>query len=147
MVESLIEKRKQIVRDIMDLELQLDQKRGDLIHIDNTIHVYDPDAVITDDLPKGRAHRKGKYFAHGEIQRRCLTAIREGRGEPVTIETIVIKTLTDKKLDTTNPRLRKDFYHRLFMSMQDLAKRGIVERVGARRNVKWKLAPPQLAAG
>lgn len=142
MVESLIEKRIQIAREIMELELRLDQRRGDLIHIDNTIHVYDPDAVLKDELPKGISHRKARYFARGEIQRRCLTAIREGRGEPVSIKSIVTKALTDKRLDLKDRRLHKDFYHRFFMAMQNLAKRHVVERVGARRNVTWKLAPP-----
>ncbi len=141
MAASLIEKRLEIVREIKELQQLLDQKRADLIHIDNTIELLDPDAVIPEDAP-GRPHRKDNYFERGEIARRCMTALREANGEPITIESISLKALSDKKLDPTNHRMRKEFYHKFFMSMRDLCRRrGIAVQVGSGRgNIRWKLA-------
>lgn len=139
---SLIEKRKQIAREIKDLELQIDEKRNSLLHIDNTIEILDPEAVIdTADAPERRTPRRMGYFARGELRKRCLTALREAGGEPVKIADITLRAMRDKRLDPENRTLRKQFYHRFMMAMHDMARQqGIVVRVGERLNVSWKLA-------
>ena len=138
---SLIEKRTQIAREIKDLELQIDEKRNQLLHIDNTIEILDPEAIINTETPDRRKPRRMGYFARGELRKRCLTALREANGEPVRILDITIQAMKDKKLDPSNAPLRKNFYHRFMMAMHDMARKGgIVERVGQRLNVRWKLA-------
>ena len=138
---SLIEKRYQIAREIKDLTLQIEEKRNQLLHIDNTIAILDPDAIIETETPDRRIPRKMGYFARGEIARRCLAALREANGEPVAIMDITIKAMRDKRLDPNNNPLRKKFYHSFMMSMHDQCRRvGSVERIGRYRDVKWKLA-------
>ena len=59
------------------------------------------------------------------------------------IADITLKAMRDKNGSTRRTRtLRKQFYlPRLMMAMPDMAhQQGIVERVGERLNVSWKLA-------
>jgi hypothetical protein len=49
--------------------------------------------------------------------------------------------MLDKKFDPANVRMPKQFRHKFFCSMHDMARLGgRVERGGRYRNVKWKLA-------
>jgi hypothetical protein len=141
MAASLTEKRQQIAREIKDLEIQINDKREAIIHIDSTVAIFDPDAIVDTDTPNRRLRRNLGYFARGEITKRCLTALREANGEPITVLDIAAKAMADKKLDPDNRTIRKQFYKRFMAAMHSLSQPGgVAERVGRYRDVKWKLA-------
>lgn len=136
---GLLVKRQQTAGMIKELQAQIDQLRADLIHLDTTIRLLDPNVALGDGVAV-RPYRRNSYFARGELSRRCLTALRLANGNPVSIDNIVDVALKDKGIDQTDARVRKDFRQRFMMAMHNLARQdGIVERVGRHRNVKWKL--------
>jgi len=137
---NLLEKRREVAAKIKDLQTEIGQLRADLIHLDNTARMLDPEAVIVETLPARRRPRFDGYFARGEIARRCLDALREAKGESVTIDSIALQAMLDKRLDPDDARIRKNFRHRIEQSMYTMARRnGLVERIGWYRNVKWRL--------
>jgi len=140
MAASLIEKRRQTLREIVDLELQLGQRRDALGSLDNTIRFLDPDAVLDDYVPNRRLPQNDGHLVRGEISRRIRRAFRDARGEPITIETLALAVLTDNKLDPTDKRLLQRFKNKFQIALYALRRRGTVEKIGERRNVRWKLA-------
>lgn len=142
---GLLEKRKQIAAELKELQELIEQRRADLIRIDSTIALLDPEAAIPNELPtQGRRHRSG-YFSQGELSRRCLDSLRRANGEPVSVPAIVTHTLEDKGLNPDDPRLKQDFYTRLQMAMHAVARQNqLVERVGKGRNTKWQITPQHI---
>jgi hypothetical protein len=139
MADSLIEKRKQIVREIKDLQEQIEERRSVMIGLDTTIRFLRPDAKFEDYEPGRRLPTRHGYFERGEVSRRCRDALREARGEAIKVNTIIDKAIKDKKLDPTDKKMRHQFYHTFSMSLYDMERRGLgVERVGRRRDVGWR---------
>ena len=89
--------RRRIASALRLPQTQIDQLRADLMYIDRTIALLDPNAKI-DDVTV-RPYRRSGYFSRGELSRRCLTALRFANGVPVSIDTMVADALTDKGLD------------------------------------------------
>jgi len=141
MAASLIEKRQQIAREIKDLQIQIKDKRDGLIHIDATITILNPNAIFDSDTPNQRLRRNLGHFERGEIRKRCLSALREANGQPVTIRDITTRAMADKKISPDDRAIRKLFGKQFDAAMKSLAKSGgVVEQIGRYRDVKWKLA-------
>jgi hypothetical protein len=109
------------------------------VHLDRTIAICDPKAVIDENLPERRQPRRNGYFAHGEIARRILNALRLANGEPMRVRDIVTTVLGDKGLDPADTKLQKEFNDKFKMSMRWLHKRDLVERIGPHTNPTWKI--------
>jgi hypothetical protein len=129
LANALITKRRQTAIAIKELQTQIEQLRANLVHLDCTIAMFDPEAVIDEDLPERRQPRRNGYFAHGEITRRCLNALRVAK-EPMPIHSIVASALTDKGLDPSDTKMKREFQEKFKMSMRWLYKKNLVERIG-----------------
>lgn len=54
---------------------------------------------------------------------------------------MTVKAMREKGLDPEADRKqRKDFTRRILVTLHDMKKAGTVEKIGAARNVRWKLA-------
>jgi hypothetical protein len=79
------------------------------------------------------------YFAHGELTKRIYDAMRVG-GSVASIE-IATAAMRDKGLDPNNdPVTRTDFVRRVTLQLNDLVRKGKVEKIGRGRAMRWKLA-------
>ena len=92
------------------------------------------------DIPtKGRMPIRPAFFGRNEITRRCYDLLRE-KGT-ITADDVTVRAMRDKGLDPEADRnQRTDFTRRILVSLHDLRRAGTVEKVGAGRGVKWKLA-------
>lgn len=77
-VAALVRLRADTAFRVGELEKQTEAARADLIHIDAVIRMLAPQ-LDPDDIPeRQRRPRRLEYFAHGEITRRILDALRPG---------------------------------------------------------------------
>jgi hypothetical protein len=143
LINALIRKRSQILSSITEVERQANQLCADLAHVDATLHMLDPDLEIETLPVRGPRPKRSKYFAHGEISRRCLEALRDAAGDGwLSGDDIAIKAMRDKKLDPERDRrLRTDFVRRILQTLDSLERRyGRVVKSGSGRGIKWRLA-------
>ncbi len=138
LIKTLLRKRRDIAFHITELERQAEAVRADLIHLDAVIRIFAPD-LPPDVLPERQRHpRRLDYFAHGEITRRVLDMLRPGG----TIQAIDIakQAIEEKGFSFEDRRVRTEFCRRITMQLNHMQRRGSVEKIGAGRGVRWKLA-------
>jgi hypothetical protein len=136
-VSGLRRKRSEIAGRIVDLRRELDRLQADLFHVDAVLKIYgeEPSQIPT----KGRMPVRSAYFGRNEITRRCLEAMRD-KGT-VSANDVAAQAMRDKGLDPEADRKqRTDFGKRILVSLHDLRKSGHVEKIGAGKGVRWKLA-------
>jgi len=115
----------------------VDRLQADLFHLDAVLKMYglEPDEIPT----KGRMPKRSTFFGRAEITRRCYDLLRE-RGI-IRAEDVAVKAMQEKGLDPVENRKQKiDFTRRILVSLHDLRKAGTIEKIGEKRNVKWRLA-------
>ena len=135
-ISGLQAKRSSVAGQIIDLRRQLDRLQADLFHIDSVLRLYglDPEEIPT----KGRMPVRSAYFGRNEITRRCHDMLRE-KGI-ISADDVSVQAMRDKGLDPESDRkIRTDFTKRILVSLHDLRRAGIVDKVGNGRGVKWKL--------
>src|SRR5437899_1031266 len=86
-VTALRAKRAEISGHIADLERKLARHRASLANIDATIRIFAP-GLNPDAIPPKRTYRRTRYFAKGELSRRCLDALRKADGQPLATAAI-----------------------------------------------------------
>jgi hypothetical protein len=136
-IAGLRHKRSEIAGLIVDLRRQLDRLQAELFHVDAVLRMYGEEPA---DIPtKGRMPVRSAYFGRREITRRCLEAMRD-KGI-VSADDVAIQAMRDKGLDPESDRKqRTDFGKRILVSLHDLRRAGHVEKIGAGKGVRWKLA-------
>jgi hypothetical protein len=139
---ALVAKRADILFDIGELEKKIERLRTELVHLDAVLRMFRPD-FKAEALPvRHRRPTKSPYFAHGELTKRIYDAMRVS-GDVASVE-IAASTMRDKGLDPDNdPVTRTDFVRRVTQQLNDLVRKGKVEKIGRGRAVRWKL--PQIA--
>jgi hypothetical protein len=151
-LSALMQRRADIAGEIIELEAKTEGKRVDLVHLDCSIRMFDPE-IDPEGIPsRQRFPRRSQYFAHGEVTRiiygvlRTATEPAEPRSgpfrgcAPVSASVIVEAAMHQKGFDPINDRnLRKDFYQKFLVQLNAMRRAGTVEAVGRSKGVKWKL--------
>src|SRR6185312_12660188 len=107
---ALRNKRAEIAGAIALKQREIDQLRSDLVHLDATLRLFDPD-LIPDDLPaKVRYPRRSDYFQRGELTRRVFDWLREH--DDVSAGELATEAMADKGFDPAATDTRRDFVHR-----------------------------------
>jgi hypothetical protein len=137
---ALVKKRADILFEIGELETQIDRLRIELVHLDAVLRMFRPD-FKAEGLPiRHRRPTKSPYFAHGELTKRIFDAMRTSG--TVTSAEIAAAAMRDKGLDPENdPVTRTDFVRRVGLQLNDMVRKGKVEKIGRGRAVRWKLLP------
>ncbi len=137
-ISALRTKRAEIGGYIHDLEKKIKRLRANLAHVDATIRLFapglDPDAI----LPK-RTYQRTRYFAKGELSRRCLDVLRDTEG-PLTTAEIAAAVMADKGPLASDPALIAAVAERVQGLLRNLSKRGAVIKTGISRDAQWALA-------
>lgn len=136
-ISGLREKRSTVAGQIVELRRQLDKLQADIFHLDMVLRLYGEEPA---DIPtKGRVPVRSAFFGRNEITRRCYDLLRE-KGA-IAADDVTVRAMREKGLDPEADRKqRTDFTRRILVSLHDLHRAGTVEKVGAGRGVRWKLA-------
>lgn len=136
---ALVKKRGEILFEIGELEKQIKRLQTELVHLDVVLRMFRPD-FKTAGLPvRHRRPTPSPYFRHGEMTQRIFDALRE-KGTIVALD-VALTAMRDKRLDPDNdPATRKDFVRRATMQLNDMNRKGKVEKIGRGRAVRWRLA-------
>ena len=138
-VNALRKKRAEIAGRIVRHNHELDQLRADLVHVDAVLRIFDPGSDPEDIASRIPRQRRTEYFAPGELARRVYEALRTS-GDTVSAEELTNKALADKGIASTDRVARRLFMTKFMPALADLRRRGIVEKIGHGRGVRWKLA-------
>ena len=136
---ALVAKRADILFEISEFEKRIEQLRTELVHLDAVLRMFRP-AFKAESLPvRHRRPTKSPYFAHGELTKRIYDAMRTG-GTIASID-VASNAMRDKGFDPDNDRVtRTDFVRRVTLQLNDLVRKGKVEKIGRGRAMRWKLA-------
>jgi hypothetical protein len=138
-VSRLIAKRAELAGIIATLQKELDQHRADLTHIDGALRVLCVDLDPMSIRPK-RHYRRSRYFAHNELTRLCLDALREADGLPIGADRIADQIIAAKGFDIRDAALRAAIRQQAGSVLKRLHRRGIAEPNGKGRGARWRLA-------
>ena len=142
-VAALKDKRAELSSIIADLEKRINQHRADLVHVDAVLRLFVPELEPETINAKRPAPVRSRYFADGELTRRCLEALRraEGRaeGRPVAAEELAVAAMVDKGLDPADRKTRSDFIRRMLYALSSLRSKGMVEKLGHGLGARWRL--------
>jgi hypothetical protein len=139
-ISGLREKRSAVAGQIVEHQREIDRLTADLLHIDAVLKIYglEPADIRT----KGRIPKRSAYFGRFEISRRCYDALRE-KGT-IRADQVVDLAMREKGLDPEADRkLRADFTRRFLVTLHDMRKAGMVEKIGSGRGVVWRLQESQ----
>ena len=95
-ITTLRAKRAEIADALEGLGRQVEQRRTDLMHVDATLRLFDPDAEAAP-RPKGPARKRNDWFQPGECRRRIHNVLRDAVA-PVTTRAIVEAVMAAKTL-------------------------------------------------
>jgi hypothetical protein len=125
---ALVQKRASLTGLILDLEERLRQARQDLVHIDVSIRMFDPDLDFRK-ISHKRPSTRGNLFVHGEIAGFCRNVLREA-SEPIAAEAIAIHAMQTKGLDIADTQLRLKVVRSALWSLRELRKVRQVQKIG-----------------
>jgi hypothetical protein len=134
-IATLSRKRAEIVGKIAALQRQVADLRSDLLHIDYTLRMIDPNFSPDTKAARVRFSTIG-YFERGELSLRIYEGLR--RSGSITAAELTDRAMTEKKL--TDHRVRAYFVSRFLSRLAGMAKDGKIERIRDGFSVRWKLA-------
>jgi hypothetical protein len=138
-IAALRTKRADIAGEIAKLESDADRLRTTLVHVDAVLRLFRPD-IEPETIPmRQRRPAKSPYFKHGELTQRIYEALRAT--DAVVSSGIAVIAMRDKGLDPDHdPVTRRDFVHRVTLQLNDMHRKGKLEKIGKGPGLRWKLA-------
>jgi hypothetical protein len=106
-----------------------------------TLRLFDPDTDPDEIDPRKRRSRRTEYFEIGELARRVYEALR--RADTTSAEELTAVAMADKRIAVTDRLTRRLFMCKFMPALADLRRRGIVEKIGNGRGVRWKFTPQE----
>jgi hypothetical protein len=134
-VSALRLKRAEISGHIHDLEKRIARQRANLANLDATIKLFSPGAN-PDAIPPKRAYRRTRYFAHNELSRLVMTALRTSSG-PLTSAEIAAAVMQAKGMPPDDTAFKEIVAVRALTVLRRFTKRGAVVKSGISRNAQW----------
>lgn len=137
-VNALRNKRAEIAGDIELHSREIDRLRAELVHLDVVLRLFDP-GTDPDDIVARKRRRNPEYFAKGELTKRVFEAMRDDRS--TSTDELSAVAMAEKQIPATDRATRRLFNMKFMPALHDLKRRGIVEKIGHGKGVRWKLAP------
>ncbi|HXC26644.1 MAG TPA: hypothetical protein VNV38_01720 [Stellaceae bacterium] len=136
-IAALLKKRRLIAGEIVQLEKQIAALGDDLVHLEATIRVFQPDIELPPLRPTRIQHRH-RHFKGGFLTRLVLDYIREHPGDVFTIDALMPAAIGDRQLSAHEVgRLRITVYQTLYR----VERHGEIKRIEPDgRTVRWKAA-------
>lgn len=138
-VNALRNKRAQLAGEIEMHSREIDRLRAELLHVDATLRLFDPQTDPADVGALRCYPRRTEWFAQGEIRRRIYDALR--KQEMVWPVEIARAAMAEKGIPASDKATVRDIIARFVNACCYLTKRGTLVKVGHGRGARWKLAP------
>jgi hypothetical protein len=140
-VSALRNKRSQLAGEIEMHSREIDRLRGELIHLDATLRLFDP-ATDPQGIPALLRHpRRTEWFARGEVTQRIYEALRDQ--EMISPRQVAYAAIEAKGIPALDSATKRDIAARFTNVMYDLTRRGIAEKIGHGPGARWKIAPTE----
>lgn len=122
-ISALKDKRGEIAGRVDALQDQLRQALIDLDHVDSTILLFDPDAVLDEIKTKPMPPRHHAF--KGQVTRAILDMLRKS---PTPLDGLVItkRLMEERELNTADKRLVKTIQKRVGAALRNMRERGLV---------------------
>jgi hypothetical protein len=134
-MHALRNKRAELAGALIQLEQQLVRQRVDLMHIDATMRLFDPDIRPNEIHPKQqRVH--SAWFRHGECLRLIYDELRDAP-QPMTTRELTERIMRSKAIPADDDRCRELMTKTLLGSL-NRAKESIA-RIEIAGVVSWRL--------
>ena len=140
-VNALRNKRASIAGEIAMHDREIDRLRADLVHLDATMRLFDPDTDPGGIPALRRYPRRTEWFAKGEVTRRVYDALRAN--EIICPREIAKAAMAAKGISETDKAMRKTISARFARVCYDLTRRGRLQKIGQGEGARWKLAPKE----
>jgi hypothetical protein len=138
-VNALRNMRARIAGEIEMHGREIDRLRSELIHLDATLRLFDPETDPTDVPALHRYPKRTEWFARGEVTRRMYETLRdEGTVSP---RELAKRAMVAKGISETDRKVRKDIAALFTNVACYLTQRGKLVKVGRGPDARWKLAP------
>lgn len=129
-VNALRAMRARIAGEIEMHSREIDRLRAELVHLDATMQLFDPETNPSDVLALRRYPRRTEWFARGEVTQRIYEAFREQ--EVIWPRQIAKRAMIDKGISETDKKVLKDIVARFTNVAYDLTRRGKLVKIGDR---------------
>ena len=134
-ITTLRTKRAEIADALEGLGRQVEQRRTDLLHVDATLRLFDPDAEAAP-RPKGAVRKRNDWFKPGECRRRIHDVLRDAV-TPVTTRAIVEAVMAAKTMPAEDSRAR-ELIHKTVLGSLNRAT-DTIERTQAAGSAAWRV--------
>jgi len=135
---ALVAKRADLLFGIGEAEKLIERLRAQLVHVDNVLRMFRPDADLETLPTRFRRPTRSPYFGHGEITQRVYDALRE-LGTITSVD-VAIRAMWAKGLDPdTDLTTRQEFTKLIRRALTDMARHDKIDRVGRTRPARWTL--------
>ena len=135
-ISALRAKRAEIARRVHAVEDHLKRLRASLAHIDSILPLFetddDPDILVRP------LHKRSRYFASGEVLKRCRDALRTADAPLSSLEIADI-LMAAKRLAKDDPQIRRYIADSVLPVMRRLVKRGIARKTGEGSSTRWEV--------
>jgi hypothetical protein len=137
-VNALRNKRAQLAGEIEMHSREVNRLRGELVHLDATLRLFDP-TTDPEGIPAVLRHpRRTAWFARGEITQRLYDALRD-QGV-ISAREIAYAAIEEGRIPAPDSVTKRDIVARFTNVMYDLTRRGVSEKIGHGPGVRWKIA-------
>lgn len=133
---ALKEKRAKLAGEILHLKKRIKDNENQLIALDATINIFDPD-FDTSSIKPINPRQRVNLFRMGEVGRMIVDALRKANGTPQTANQVADYITTTSKLD--GPEARFAIYRSAATNLNYLARRGKVLKIGKGAGTLWRL--------
>ena len=142
-ISALKDKRGEIAGLVDALQDQLRQALIDLDHVDSTILLFDPDAVLDEIKAKPMPPRHHAF--KGQVTRAILDMLRKS---PTAMDSAVItqRLMEERELNLADKRLVKTIQKRVGAALRNMRDRGLVTSTEPRKGglLSWSIKQSHL---
>jgi len=140
-VNALRNMRSRIAGEVEMHSREIDRLRAELVHLDATMQLFDPETEPSDVPALRRYPRRTGWFARGEMTRRLYEAFRE---EGVIWPREVAKrAIADKGISETDKKVAQEIISTFAHTASYLTRCGKLVKIGNGAEARWKLAPTE----
>lgn len=142
-IAALKDKRGEIAGRIDALQDQLRQALIDLDHVDSTILLFDPDAVLDEIKAKPMPPRHHAF--KGQVTRGILDMLRKS-ASPMDGLSITLMLMEERELNLADKRLVKTIQKRVGAALRNMRDRGLVTSTEPRKGglLSWSIKQSRL---
>lgn len=135
-LSALHNKRSELAGILKQLEQRLAKHRADLMHVDATMRLFDPD-IRPKEIRAKQQRARNAWFRQGECLRLIYDELRDAT-EPVTTRELAERIMRVKAMPTTDER-RRELIQKTILGSLNRA-RETIARVDTDGVVSWQLS-------